>query len=129
MSTFGYLPPCGSIYYGEVEDYSLKISESMPGPAEPVAAFIYVANGLTVSFNDQSTAPDTSIVSWLWEFGDGHESTAQNPTHTYASGGTYTAILTVTDSDEQKDSESKSLQIIDVQRLNAMPGIIFLLFQ
>jgi PKD repeat protein len=75
-----------------------------------------------VSFNDQSTAPDSSIVDWLWEFGDGHESLAQDPTHTYAIGGTYIAKLTVTDNGGQKDSESKSLQIIDEQNETFFPS-------
>ncbi|TAE47633.1 MAG: PKD domain-containing protein, partial [Bacteroidetes bacterium] len=48
-----------------------------------------------VTFADASI-PDTTLVSWLWNFGDGSTSTLQNPTHTYANGGTYTITLTVT---------------------------------
>ncbi len=33
--------------------------------------------------------------SWLWNFGDGNTSTAQNPVHTYATYGVYTVSLTV----------------------------------
>jgi|GEM_PF-2323668 len=36
--------------------------------------------------------------TWFWDFGDGCNSTEQNPTHTYASPGNYTVTLTVTDS-------------------------------
>ncbi|MFY9982665.1 MAG: PKD domain-containing protein [Methanoregula sp.] len=45
-----------------------------------------------VQFTDLSGGGATS---WLWDFGDGQTSTAQNPTHTYYAGGTYTVILTV----------------------------------
>ncbi|MGA2940378.1 MAG: PKD domain-containing protein, partial [Syntrophobacteraceae bacterium] len=40
---------------------------------------------LTVTFQDTSTCSDPSdpVTSWLWNFGDGATSTAQNPTHTY----------------------------------------------
>ena len=39
-----------------------------------------------------------SINSWSWDFGDGSPlSTQQNPQHTYSGGGTYSAILTVSD--------------------------------
>lgn len=58
----------------------------------PVSAdFSYVDNNGTVSFTDLST----NATSWFWEFGDGSTSTLQNPVHTYASGGSYTATLTI----------------------------------
>ncbi|GAB4409951.1 MAG: hypothetical protein OHK0039_13970 [Bacteroidia bacterium] len=54
--------------------------------------------GESVSFSDASTAYQTTVVSWLWDFGDGTApSTAQNPTHVYANAGSYTVNLTVTD--------------------------------
>ncbi|MGB9844898.1 MAG: DUF3344 domain-containing protein, partial [Methanothermobacter tenebrarum] len=46
---------------------------------------------LTVQFQDLSTG----ATEWLWEFGDGTNSTEQNPTHTYTQPGTYTVTLTV----------------------------------
>ena len=42
-------------------------------------------------FYDQSSNNPTS---WSWDFGDGNSSTDQNPSHTYASSGTYTVSLT-----------------------------------
>ena len=48
---------------------------------------------LTVDFQDLSQGNPTS---WLWTFGDGNTSTAQNPTHVYVSPGTYTVSLTAT---------------------------------
>jgi len=50
---------------------------------------------LTVTFTDTSTNTPTS---WNWNFGswsaaDGGVSTVQNPSHTYASAGTYTVSL------------------------------------
>ena len=41
---------------------------------------------LSVNFQDQSTG---SVTSWSWTFGDGGTSTAQHPTHVYATAGTY----------------------------------------
>jgi len=46
---------------------------------------------LTVSFTDLSTGAS----SWSWDFGDGDTSSAQNPTHTYDSPGTYNVCLEV----------------------------------
>jgi PKD repeat protein len=46
----------------------------------------------TVSFSDASTG---SITSFLWNFGDGSTSTAQNPTKRYTTPTTYNVTLTV----------------------------------
>jgi PKD repeat protein len=58
----------------------------------PVTNFIFIANGNTVTFTNISTGG----TSYLWEFGDGNESTLFSPIHTYAVGGTYTVTLTTT---------------------------------
>ncbi len=50
---------------------------------------------LTVQFSDTSLG---TVTSWLWSFGDGSTSTAQNPVHTYTVTGSYTVSLTVTNS-------------------------------
>jgi PKD repeat protein len=46
---------------------------------------------LTVHFTDRSTFVPTG---WEWNFGDGNQSTEQNPTHTYTTAGSYTVSLT-----------------------------------
>ncbi|WP_321431228.1 PKD domain-containing protein [uncultured Methanolobus sp.] len=48
---------------------------------------------LSVIFTDNSL---NSPTSWFWDFGDGSNSTSQNPTHTYASAGTYNVSLNAT---------------------------------
>lgn len=54
---------------------------------------------LHVQFYDVSTAADTPITAWFWEFGDGSVSGMQNPAHTYTIPGTYNVSLRITDSD------------------------------
>lgn len=49
-----------------------------------------VCLGNSISFTDNST---NSPNSWSWDFGDGNSSGSQNPSHTYASAGTYTVTL------------------------------------
>ena len=46
----------------------------------------------TIQFTDHSTGSPTS---WAWDFGDSSTSTQQNPTHNYASAGTRTVTLKV----------------------------------
>ena len=47
---------------------------------------------LAVSFTDLSSGAPTS---WLWSFGDGGTSTAENPVHVYSQPGTFTVRLDV----------------------------------
>lgn len=52
-----------------------------------------VTNGcapLTAQFTDATIGAS----GWIWDFGDGTTSTAQNPVHTYTTPGTYTVSLT-----------------------------------
>ena len=68
------------------------------GNQPPVAGFTSSCSGLTCQFTSTSSDPDGSISAYSWDFGDGGTSTLQNPSHTYAVGGTnYTVTLTVTD--------------------------------
>jgi PKD repeat protein len=81
------------------------------GNAAPNAGFTFTTLGHTATFTDTSTDTDGSVVAWSWNFGDGSTSTAQNPSHTYAAGGTYTVSLTVTDDDGATGSTNKSVTV------------------
>ena len=53
---------------------------------------------LAVAFNSSGSGdPDGSIVAYSWTFGDGSTGSGAAPSHTYATPGSYTAVLTVTD--------------------------------
>jgi len=55
-----------------------------------------VANSTSVIFTNTSTSSD-SIVSYVWNFGDGSSSTSANTHHTYtASGSVFNVCLTIT---------------------------------
>lgn len=47
--------------------------------------------------------PDGNITGYSWDFGDGSRSEGFSPNHTYASAGTYTVRLTVTDNNGATD--------------------------
>ena len=67
-------------------------------PAPCNAAFYIMpdsSNSNLIYFNDQSTGNPTS---WSWNFGDGSTSSAQNPTHQYATSGTYVVSLNISSS-------------------------------
>ena len=69
--------------------------------------------GQPVAFSSAGTNdPDGNIASYLWEFGDGNTSASSNPNHSYATPGTYTAELTVTDNDGAESNETTTVQVI-----------------
>ena len=80
---------------------------TVTAPQPPVANFSgnpTTGNApLTVAFTDLSTGNPTS---WSWSFGDGGNSGAQHPSHTYNNVGTYTVSLTATNA-QGSDTETK----------------------
>jgi PKD repeat protein len=56
--------------------------------------------------SDGSVDTDGTITSYSWNFGDGGTSATEDPSHTYADPGTYTATLTVTDNNNATHSAS-----------------------
>jgi hypothetical protein len=58
----------------------------------PSTGFTFLSNNLTTTFNN-ATAGATS---YLWVFGDGTTDTTANPSHTYATYGSYAACLYAT---------------------------------
>ena len=115
------------VLYG-YESYSgLNLNVSYVVISTPLANFdADVLTGhapLLVNFADNSTG---SITSWLWDFGDGSESTEQNPSHNYMKPGTYTVSLTVIGFGGS-DQETKD-GYIAVEPSRAMPWIPLLLF-
>jgi PKD repeat protein len=75
-----------------------------PANVAPTAIATSVASSGLAPFatsfaSSGSSDSDGTIVSRLWNFGDGTTSTATNPSKTYTVPGTYTVTLTVTDDD------------------------------
>ena len=66
-------------------------------PGWPTASFVYApvapVIGQNVVFTDTSAGTPTA---WAWDFGDGGTSALQNPGHAYATAGTFTVSLTIT---------------------------------
>lgn len=99
------------------------ITVSAPTTAPPVANFtLSTTSGtapVTVTFTSTSTG---TIGAFAWTFGDGTNSTAQNPSHSYASAGTYPVQLTV---NGPGGSSTKSSQITVSAPISAPPTANF----
>ena len=76
--------------------------------ANPLAG----APPLLVSFDASgSLDPDGTIVSYLWNFGDGNSGTGVTPTHTYQAEGDFVAQLIVTDDSAASDTFSITIAV------------------
>jgi PKD repeat protein len=70
------------------------------------------ATPLSVSFDASSSYdPDGCIVSYEWDFRDGHFGVGETSTHTFNTVGTYSVKLTVTDSEGARDPVTHSITV------------------
>lgn len=88
-----------------------------------MGAYEYDGNSAPTATNspddDTGTAPHTVVftggpggmTSYAWDFGDGKTAATQSPTHVYQSAGSYTATLTVTDSNGLTDWASATITV------------------
>jgi subtilisin-like proprotein convertase family protein len=81
------------------------------GNVAPVANFAVTTSGLTANFTDTSSDSDGTITARSWNFGDGTTSTATNPSKTYASAGSYTVSLGVTDNGGLSASRTQTVTV------------------
>ena len=94
------------------------------GNNPPVASFDSPCTGLECRFADTSSDSDGIIASRAWNFGDGATSAAEDPVHTYATAGTYTVTLTVTDDGGETDTATGSVTVTDTSA-NIPPSASF----
>lgn len=83
-----------------VNNCSDTITKQINTGVAPAVAFTWeasCANSLTNFYADSTIVNIDAITDFLWDFGDGGQSTSQNPQHLYTETGNYTVILTITD--------------------------------
>lgn len=81
------------------------------GNLPPLANFSFSCDELACVFTDTSADPDGLIASWSWDFGDTSTSSAQNPSYTYGSDGSYDVTLLVTDNEGATDSVLQTVTV------------------
>ena len=93
---------------GRLNAYN-AVSEVLPLSSEFKAVPTTGSIPLTVQFIDQSSGePD----SWFWTFGDGFDSTEQNPVHVYMNRGNYSVSMTATKDGISSTSEKRNLILV-----------------
>lgn len=95
---------------GLTNSRSVTITVSNPVNQSPVAVASATATSgtvpLLVNFTGSNSTDDNGIVSYLWDFGDGNAASTANAQNTYTSTGSFTAMLTVTDSEGLTNQQS-----------------------
>ena len=117
---YNYVPPAG--YVGtDTFDYLISVDGNPPYTRghvtvtitddPPVAAFAVNRTGLTCAFDASGSSDDIGIASYAWTFGDGGTGSGKTPGHIYASRGTYTIVLTVTDTGGHTATASQAVTV------------------
>jgi len=80
---------------------------------DPTATFTATTSGLTANVDGSASSdPDGSIAGYTWDWGDGSpQDSGITATHTFASPGTYTVTLTVTDDGGATDVVSQQVTV------------------
>lgn len=74
-------------------------------------------NTVTINFSGAgSTDPDNNLSTYSWDFGDGSTATGATPSHAFASPGTYTVTLTVTDAGNLTSTAAVSVVVTQINR-------------
>jgi len=86
-----------------------SITKSITILGKPTAAFTAVNNiACAAPVNVQFSSNSLGGVVYFWNFGDGNNSTLQNPTHSFSQPTNYTVSLVVTNAGGCKDSISQA---------------------
>lgn len=88
------------------------------GDSPPRASFTYSPTGPSIrdpiQFADASGDLEGQITSWLWRFGDGENSTLQDPVHKYADKGTHEVELVVEDDTGNADAHRENITVVNL---------------
>ena len=87
--------------------YYDQILNPFPPIVDFISDFINGYSPATINFTDTSEQGSLAINEWYWDFGDGNNSSLQDPAHEYTLPGIYTVSLTVIDDNDSTDIETK----------------------
>ena len=118
-----------SHYYNIVDTFNITLTvTNTRGCLNSASQALYVNPSLGFTFNSDTVCsgesttfthsilnPNTHLVAWHWDFGDGSSSVSINPMHQYALSGNYNVSLTVLDSNGCVES------ITNLVKVNPLP--------
>jgi len=94
--------------------------------ASYVASFSQSADTVDLAYSGQVDFTDLSSPAsdtWYWDFGDGNNSTSQNPSHTYTSVGTMQVVL-YTSHGVCPDTAYSEVEVINTSAINELQNLV-----
>ncbi|WP_375497160.1 PKD domain-containing protein [uncultured Jatrophihabitans sp.] len=88
--------------HGATASIQHSVTVTTPPPEQPPsAAFMSTCSALSCTFDGSGSKDGDGdpVVAWAWDFGDSTTGSTATPTHAFATGGTYSVRLAVTDDD------------------------------
>ena len=75
----------------------------------------YTARDVAITFDGASSTG--GIISYSWDFGDGVNSSGGSVSHSYSDEGNYTVTLTVRDANGVSDTDTLSINVVDMEEV------------
>lgn len=78
---------------------------------------VYFVENVSVQFDASfsDAANGSTIISYLWDFGDGANSSLESPSHVYNETGNYNVTLTVYDNNGISDSAETVIHVVELE--------------
>jgi DNA/RNA endonuclease G (NUC1) len=97
------------------DDVEAAVESGTQPPIAAIAGVSALDEGASVTFNAVSSVdPNGSIVTYLWDFGDGTTGSGVSAAHTFAQDGTFVVSLAVSDNDGLIDTANFTVQVANV---------------
>ncbi len=97
---------------GATDSATAQVTVAAAANVKPTAKFTSTVNNLAVAVDaSASTDSDGTVASYGWDYGDGKSGSGKTDAHTYATAGTYTVKLTVTDDKGATDSATAQVTV------------------
>ncbi len=97
------------------DHFAVAVGSLLPGEGPRAVLKSNVTSGpapLTVEFDGtDSVDPDEGTLSYSWDFGDGNSASGPFASHTFTHPGTYTILLTVTDSQDRVATATATITV------------------
>lgn len=102
-----------AVYPAELPIATIRQHYAVATGTAPDAVFTATTDGLSASLDARASVAKAgrSLTDYHWDFGDGTTGSGALAQHAYAVGGTYSVVLTVTDSIGLSSSVSHSVQV------------------